>query len=62
MKHRLKLNHPTHGQSLPELGAIIALVTIVCILALTLFGDHLSALFTNLANNIQTSTAGSLGG
>jgi pilus assembly protein Flp/PilA len=41
------------GQSLAEYGLILALIAVVCIAALTLMGNNISAMLNGLAGTIK---------
>ncbi|HEY9686666.1 MAG TPA: hypothetical protein V6C52_06800 [Coleofasciculaceae cyanobacterium] len=43
------------GQSVPEYALVLALITVVCIAALQLMGNDISAFFNGLANVISST-------
>jgi pilus assembly protein Flp/PilA len=40
------------GATLAEYGLLLALIAVVCMAAITLFGNQLSAMFTSLAGSV----------
>lgn len=45
-------NRRDEGQGMVEYGLIIALIAVVAIVALTTVGQHISGLFSSVANNL----------
>jgi len=41
------------GQGMVEYGLILALIAVVVIAALTLLGDHVAAIFDNIAGTLE---------
>jgi Flp pilus assembly pilin Flp len=54
MLKRLKIYFPARqkGQSLAEYGLIIALVAVICLASLRLFGQNLGNMFNGIADSI----------
>lgn len=48
------------GQALPEYALILALVTVFCLAALSLFGQSFSNFFTTFANAIADAAAAAM--
>jgi pilus assembly protein Flp/PilA len=40
------------GATMVEYGLMVALIAVVCIVAVTTIGTHLSTMFTNTANDV----------
>lgn len=47
-----KLHRDEEGATMVEYGLIVALIAVVCIVAVTLIGSRLSGTFNNVANDI----------
>lgn len=53
MKNLLaKLHNDEDGATMVEYGLIVALIAVVCIVAVTLIGSHLQGMFTNVGNDV----------
>ncbi|HVS46139.1 MAG TPA: Flp family type IVb pilin [Verrucomicrobiae bacterium] len=53
MKNLLSsLHRDEEGATMVEYGLIVALIAVVCIVAVTLIGSRLSGTFNNVANDI----------
>ena len=47
-----KLHRDEEGATMVEYGLIVALIAVVCIVAVTLIGTNLSSTFTTVGNDI----------
>lgn len=53
MKHLLtKLHRDDEGATMVEYGLIVALIAVVCIVAVTLLGTNLKGQFNNVAGQV----------
>ncbi|MBF8259997.1 MAG: Flp family type IVb pilin, partial [Actinobacteria bacterium] len=52
LKKFASLIRKEEGQALAEYGLILALIAVICIVALTLLGGNLSAILTQIANAV----------
>lgn len=52
LKKFANLMRKEEGQALAEYGLILALIAVICIVALTLLGGNLSAILTQIANAV----------
>lgn len=52
MKKLMKLIKREEGASMVEYGLLVALIAVVCVLAITALGGNLSTMFDNIANSI----------
>lgn len=50
MKSVMKFLRQEEGATMVEYGLMVALIAIACIIAVTLLGTNLAALFTQVAN------------
>ncbi len=48
-----KINHDQKGAALVEYALLLALIAVVCIVAITLLGNSAKDKFTSVANNIK---------
>jgi Flp pilus assembly pilin Flp len=59
MTHRRKLNlHDAHGQTATEYAILLALVFMVVVAVIPLFGTSVVRLFTNLLTQLTAATGG----
>jgi Flp pilus assembly pilin Flp len=59
MTHRRNLNlHDTHGQTATEYAILLALVFMVVVAVIPLFGTSVVGLFTNLLTQLTAATGG----
>ncbi|WP_018086673.1 Flp family type IVb pilin [Desulfurispora thermophila] len=57
----MNLLRDENGQGMAEYGLILALIAVVCVLALTMLGGGLRDKFTEVNNNLTPSSGGSGG-
>lgn len=57
----LQLLKDENGQGMAEYGLILALIAVVCVLALTTLGGGLRDKFTEVNNNLTPSSGGGTG-